>query len=81
MSFSVNNKVISYTDKIQDEYIIWFVDSMPKLYILAKSTKNFIIWYTQIAHLGYKNSCANITMLLVWMKSLAQVLIRFANGI
>ena len=43
MSFSVNNKVISYTDKIQDEYIIWFVDSMPKLYILAKSTKNFII--------------------------------------
>ena len=44
-SFSINNKVIGYADKIQREYIMQFVDSVPKLYALAKPIKDLITWH------------------------------------
>lgn len=55
ISVLINNKVISYTNKIQSEHIMQFVNLILKLYVLAKTTKNFTNWYTWIANLGCKN--------------------------
>lgn len=32
-----------------------FLDSIPKLYALAKPTKDFSTWHGRMAYLGYKN--------------------------
>lgn len=54
-SFSVDNKIIGYADEFQGEYVMRFVDPMPKLHALAKPTKDLTTWHARVAHLGYKN--------------------------
>ena len=54
-SFSVNNKVIGYADEIQGEYIMRFVNPMPKLHALAKPTKDLTTWHVWVAYLDFKN--------------------------
>lgn len=53
--FSVNNKVINYVDKMQDEYVIRFVEFIPKLYALVKPIKDLTTLHTRVVHLSYKN--------------------------
>ena len=53
--FSINNKVIGYADKTQNEYVIQFLDLMLKLYHLTKSIKDISTWHSRVVYLGYKN--------------------------
>lgn len=53
--FIVNQKIITYADKVQEEYVIRFMDPMPKLYALANPTKDPTTWYGRVANLGYKS--------------------------
>lgn len=55
-TFSVNGKIIGYADEAQGEYVMRFLDHVPKLHALAKPTKDFTTWHARVAHLGYKNS-------------------------
>ena len=54
-TFTVGNKIIGYADEIQGEYVMRFMDPMPKLHALAKPTKDLRTWHGRVAHLGYKN--------------------------
>ena len=54
-TFTISNKIIGYVDEIQGEYVMSFMDHMPKLHALAKPTKDFRTWHNRVAHLGYKN--------------------------
>lgn len=56
---SIDDKVISYIGETQNEYIMQFFDLMPKLYALAKLTKDISTWHGRIIYLKYKN--------LLWM--------------
>lgn len=54
-TISVNGKILGYADEAQGEYIMRFLDPVPKLHALAKPTKDLTTWHARVAHLGYKN--------------------------
>ena len=58
-TFIVSNKISGYADEIQGEYVMRFMNLIPKLHALAKLTKDLRTWQGRVEHLGYKN--------LIWM--------------
>lgn len=54
-TFSIDDRVICYSDETQNDYVMQFLDLMPKLHTLIKLTQNLSIWHGRVDHLRYKD--------------------------
>lgn len=68
--FSINDRIIGYTDKTQGKYVMRFLDPTPELHALAKLAKYVLTWHGRVVYLGYKN-LLQITKYILGMEEIS----------